>query len=237
MCLELTELKGYNLKIFQKKNGYRFSIDSFLLAWFVSNFDFKYGIEIGAGSGIVSLLIDRMTVDKKHFELVEVQQGFCNMLKKNIELNKPLKSKFTVRCEDARYILPSIEPDIVFSNPPFTDFSKGKVSPNIEKAYARHTYLLSLPSLLNWYRENTPEKTRLILIESMKNFDNYKKTISRSGFYVEKVVFIKPFEDKNPNLFLISISKQYADCKESYLTIYKSKGVYTHKVKQILGIV
>ena len=237
MCLDLTEIKGYNLKIFQRKKGYRFSIDSFLLAWFVSNFDFKYGIEIGAGSGIVSLLIDRMAKDKKHFELVEVQRSFCKLIEKNIEINRPLKGEFTIRCEDARYLMPSFNPDIVFSNPPFTEFSRGKVSPNTEKAYARHTYLLSLPSLLNWYKENTSKKTRLILIESMRNFEYYKETIPKFRLYIEKLVFIKPFEGKNPNLFLISITKTKQKFSEDNLVIYKSKGVYTHKVRQILGIV
>ncbi len=236
MCCDLTEIKGYNLKLYQKKKGYRFSIDSFLLAYFVSNQKFRNALEIGAGSGIVSLLVERMTEDKKHFEIVEVQKSLCRLLKKNIEINSPLKSKFVVRCEDARYVLPSKKPDIVYSNPPFTDFKKGKVSPNIEKAIARHTYLLNIDSMLNWYVFNTPQYTRMLIIESIKNLELCRKNLSKFSLWVEEIVYIKPFDNIEPNLFLLKISKSKIDAKEGFLTIYRTKGVYTDKVKQILGI-
>ncbi|BBB32207.1 tRNA1Val (adenine37-N6)-methyltransferase [Thermotomaculum hydrothermale] len=237
MPTDLTEIKGYNLKLFQNKKGYRFSIDSFLLAWFVAGEEFSKGLEIGAGSGIVSLLIERMTEDKKHFELIEVQKSLFNLLKKNIDLNKPYKSKFVLRNEDARFVLPSVIPDIVYSNPPFTDFSKGKVSPNFEKAIARHTYLLNLESLLKWYIENTGQNTKLAFVETIKNLEYYREKVEEFSLFVEKIVYVKPFENKNPNLFLILINKKKKDFEEQYLTIYKSKNIYTDKVKQILGIV
>ena len=236
MCFDFTEIKGYNLKLYQSKKGYRFSIDSFLLAWFVSRQKFKNAIEIGAGSGIISLLIERMTEDNKHFELVEIQKSLFDLLKKNIEKNRPFKSEFTLRNEDARYLLPSISPDIVYSNPPFTDFSKGKVSPNVEKALARHTYLLNLDSLLKWFVDIASPDTKLAFVETVKNLDYYKQRLKAYSLEIEKIVFVKPFQNKKPNLFLLLSGKKGRQSMEDTLTIYKSKGVYTDKVKEILGI-
>jgi len=232
---EITEIKGYNLKLFQHKKGYRFSIDAFLLAWFVSREKFKNGYEIGAGNGVVSFLVDRMTKDKKHFELIEIQPSLCRLIEKNLELNR-FKSDFVLRCEDARFVLPFKNPDIVYLNPPFTDFKKGKVSPNVEKALARHRFFLDINSVFKWFLENTGKNSRLALIEKSENLSEYLKSAESFGLYPVRVVDVKPFEEKNPNLFLALFSKTNGNFKREFLTIYSSPGKYTDKVKKILGI-
>jgi tRNA1Val (adenine37-N6)-methyltransferase len=45
------------LTIIQKKKGYRFSIDSYLLAAFVEEPEGVSAVEIGSGSGVVSILL------------------------------------------------------------------------------------------------------------------------------------------------------------------------------------
>ncbi len=237
MTLSLTEIKGYNLKLYQKKKGYRFSIDSFLLAWYVSKQRFENAFEIGAGSGIVSLLADRMTKGKKHFELIEIQKDLFEICKKNIEINFPLKSEFEVRNEDARFVLPSKKPQIVYGNPPFTDFRKGRVSPYFEKAVARHTYFLTLEDILRWHSEICEIDTPLILIDNAKNLEKYKTEFEKEGFYINEIIYISPFEKSEFNLFMIKGSRVKGNFTRDSLYIFENKGEYSYKVKQILGLI
>ncbi|GEM_PF-4050051 len=237
MCCDLTEIRGYNLKLYQRKKGYRFSIDSFLLAYFVATQKFENAFEIGAGNGIVSLLVERMTENSKHFELVEIQGGLCDLLKKNVEMNRPFKSEFIVRCEDAKYILPSKTPDIVYLNPPFTDFKKGKVSPNIEKAIAKHTYMLEFNQYIDWFMENTHGNSSLVIIESVYNLQKIINYLKKKELFLNKLVYVKPFDNCDPNLVLLFIIKKSRKTVFDEIVIYRKKGIYTEKVKKILGMV
>ena len=57
MELRLDDLMLDGLKIYQYKDGYNFTSDSVLLANFVSTKKSSRCVEIGAGSGIISILV------------------------------------------------------------------------------------------------------------------------------------------------------------------------------------
>ncbi|HPH49877.1 MAG TPA: hypothetical protein PLB08_03530, partial [Deltaproteobacteria bacterium] len=53
----LDRLSCGSLSIFQKKKGYRYSLDAYLLGAFVEEDPGTRVIEIGSGSGVVSILL------------------------------------------------------------------------------------------------------------------------------------------------------------------------------------
>ena len=55
-----TILNGH-LRVFQKKKGYRFSLDSILLAHFVSLKPRTCAIDLGCGSGIILLILQNVS--------------------------------------------------------------------------------------------------------------------------------------------------------------------------------
>ena len=70
-----------DVKLFQSKKGYRFSIDAVLLEDFISAKKLGKGAELGAGSGVISILL------AKRMQGARIQQLSCR---------KPLLSG---RCE------------------------------------------------------------------------------------------------------------------------------------------
>jgi tRNA1Val (adenine37-N6)-methyltransferase len=56
----LDSLSCGNLSIFQKKKGYRYSLDAYLLGAFVEETPGTACIEIGSGSGVVTILLAAM---------------------------------------------------------------------------------------------------------------------------------------------------------------------------------
>jgi tRNA1Val (adenine37-N6)-methyltransferase len=60
---EVTEscLRGYDIKVLQPRHGYRFSVDSLLLADFVRIRKFDHILDIGTGCGVIA-----MVLAKKH---------------------------------------------------------------------------------------------------------------------------------------------------------------------------
>ena len=134
----LTEVNE-NINLIQKKNGLTFGTDAFLLASFIKSQKSGIAVELGGGTGIISLLCaSREKFSKIH--CVEIQKDFADIIDRNAKLNE-LNGKVISICSDIRE-LKSInigcEVDAVFSNPPYMKADGGKRNEYDEKYIARH---------------------------------------------------------------------------------------------------
>ena len=134
-----------NLKHFQYKNGLNFGTDAYLLAAFTAlthrhpESSSKKAVELGSGTGIISLLC----AAKKRFAKiysVEIQPVYFDIIAKNTEINN-LKQTVIPVCADIRDLDPakiSGEADFCISNPPYMTCNSGKRNLHDEKYIARH---------------------------------------------------------------------------------------------------
>ncbi|MBP3799928.1 MAG: SAM-dependent methyltransferase, partial [Bacilli bacterium] len=84
---KLDDVLGYNLKIYQRRDWFCFSLDSVLLANFVSiKLSTKKILELGSGNGIIPLILTLRT--NKVIEGVEIQEDLFNLAEKSIKYNK-----------------------------------------------------------------------------------------------------------------------------------------------------
>ena len=124
-----------SLSLIQKTDGLTFGTDALLLAGYVRGRS-KTGLEIGGGTGIISMLLaTRGKIDK--IDTVEVQAEYAELIERNIRLNS-LGEKMTAICSDVRSLKKSGEYDIVFSNPPYMKADTGKHNESDAKCAARH---------------------------------------------------------------------------------------------------
>jgi tRNA1(Val) A37 N6-methylase TrmN6 len=157
MCIEISltedekldELFNGRLKIIQKIEGYRFSLDALLLAHFSSPRTAQSIIDLGTGSGIIPLILARKMAAPAIVG-VEVQEEMADMARRTILLNE-LSGRVTILREDVRKIRDCFPPDsfdLVVSNPPYYPVSDGRINPIEQKAIARHEIMLSLEDLV-----------------------------------------------------------------------------------------
>lgn len=140
----LDSLSCGDLSILQKKRGYRYSIDAYLLGAFVEEHPGTQVVEIGSGSGVVSILLAAM----KGLVMtgVEIQEDLAEMSRRSVEL-AGLRDRVTIVCSDIReYRGPRV--DAVVTNPPYRPLRTGRVNPHDQKARARHEISLDLETLL-----------------------------------------------------------------------------------------
>ena len=124
-----------SLSLIQKTDGLTFGTDALLLAGYVRG-KHKRGLEIGGGTGIISmLLLARGKVEK--IDTVEVQSEYAELIERNITLNG-LFDKMTAIHADVRELKRGEEYDIVFSNPPYMKADSGKQNESDAKSAARH---------------------------------------------------------------------------------------------------
>ncbi len=143
----LDTIKG--IQLFQAKNGYRFSVDALLLENFISANRLNNGIELGAGSGIISILLAKRVPNAKIIS-VELQKALAERAKRNVLLNN-VEEQVEVLSSDIkelRDMYPANSFDFAFSNPPFRKPKTGRMSMYEERAVARHEIEITLPELL-----------------------------------------------------------------------------------------
>jgi len=139
MPFELHELFDGSLKLYQPKQGYRFSVDSILLAEFAAAKAYGHVADLGAGSGVLSLLLSR-SAQVQQVTALEIQGDLVELILKNVSLNR-CEGKVSVTQCDIRQIrkhFPAGFFDTVITNPPFYAAGTGKVNPDAQKAAARH---------------------------------------------------------------------------------------------------
>lgn len=127
------------LRLIQKTKGLTFGTDAFLLAAYIRNAPSAAAVELGGGTGIISLLLAaRKKVGK--ITAVEIQPQYAELIERNVTLNG-FHETVSVCCADVRAISSAdvgYEADLVFSNPPYMKCNTGKRNEADEKYIARH---------------------------------------------------------------------------------------------------
>ena len=83
----IDDLEYKGIKIIQTKDGFCFGIDSVLLSDYAKNIrNNSTVIDIGTGTGIISLLLCKKTNLKKIYG-IEIQKEVADMAQRSIELN------------------------------------------------------------------------------------------------------------------------------------------------------
>ena len=147
----IENLESVNKKMIIDENGLKITQDAILLSEFIKKyFNTKYKnkekktiLEIGAGQGIITLLLSKIEIFEKIFA-VEIQKDIFEILKKNIKINN-LEKKITSINEDIKTI--KGEYDFIFSNPPYKKINSGKLPENEAEQISKYEILLTLEEL------------------------------------------------------------------------------------------
>ncbi len=124
-----------SLSLIQKTDGLTFGTDALLLGAYVCG-KYKTGLELGGGSGIISMLL---ATRKKvgHVDCCEVQEEYATLIERNVSLNK-LEALIRVINGDIRNLSGEDCYEIVFTNPPYMKKDCGKENDTEAKKIARH---------------------------------------------------------------------------------------------------
>lgn len=224
----LDDLLLGSLKIFQKREGYRFSQDAILLADFIGVPDGESIVDLGTGSGVIPLLLAHKTKISK-IAGIEIQRDLAEMAGRSVAFNN-LSSRISIIQEDLRNIADVFPPesfDIVLSNPPYRIADGGRISPHSQKAVAHHeikcslgdilkaaSYLvrlmgkvylifpaLRLPELICRLKEFNLEPKKLQIVYSGANSEGKRILVQASKGGGAGLTIMKPLHDAAPRDF------------------------------------
>lgn len=149
----IENLESVEKKMIVEEKGLKITEDAILLSEFMKKYfsrkrknlkGEKSFLEIGAGQGIISLLLSELDIISKIFA-VEIQEEVFAALKKNIEIND-LNGKIIPINKNIKNV--NGEYDFIFSNPPYKKTSSGKMPENEMKRISKYEILLTLEELI-----------------------------------------------------------------------------------------
>lgn len=205
----LDDLLRGELKLIQKRRGYRYSVDALLLASFVLPAAGETVLELGAGSGVISLILAQRGAPKKIIG-VEIQRRLAGLAQRNVRLNR-FQDLITILHRDLKK-LPEIYPpgsfDLILSNPPFRPLGSGNLSLNPEKAIARHELRITLPELLAVSRRLLKPRGRLCLVYPSERWSYLLAGIKQADLFVSRAQLAYDRRGGNPRLGLVEARKR-----------------------------
>jgi len=221
--------------VLQRKKGYRFSLDAPLLADFLPNLSQAEALEIGTGSGIISLL----ALYKNKFARIsclEVQAPAAALAAANADLNG-FGARMDVREADFNHVYSDYTGvRHIFANPPYFPLSVGRLSPNPEIRDARSETRLTLNQLIKNSFRILGGQGNLYLVLPAARLTETLDLALETGFYAKRLREVFSFKDGNAERFLIQLTNYEASLEKlTPLLIFKAKGVYTEETDRILN--
>ena len=205
-----------NAYIYQDTEYFKMSLDSLLLAKFVTiNMRDKNIIDLATGNAPIPMLLTYRT--KAHICGVEIQEEVYNLANLSVKENK-MTQQISLINEDVNNITDYFKPDtfdVVTCNPPYFKTNNTLFeNNNIIKASARHEKLLTLEDILR-----------------------VSKYLLKNNIEPKKIRFVYPNNAKNSDLVLIegTLNGKSGLKIMNPLFVYVKKDVYSKEVKDMFG--
>ncbi|MEW6601882.1 MAG: tRNA1(Val) (adenine(37)-N6)-methyltransferase [Nitrospirota bacterium] len=227
-----------DIKIIQAKDGYRFSIDAVLLENFMSAKRLHRGVELGAGSGIISILLASRLKGPKIIA-VEVQKSLAERARRNVGLNN-LDGRIEIIANDMRALkkmFPANTFDFVFSNPPFRKPKTGRLSKYEERAVARHEIEITLADLIKTASYLLKHSGRFYLIYHPFRLAELIEMLRKSKLEPKRMRFVHSKKGDEAKMVLIEAVKGSGTWLkvDPPLYLYNKESEYTEEIKGILN--
>ena len=189
------------LVIRQPERGYRFSIDSVILAGFAAAYCRGSVLDLGTGCGVLLLLLSRLAPAMHTGTGVELQEDLLVFARRNFRDNCP-DGRLVGVTGDFRGAIPGVEPgsfDLVVSNPPYGRAGHGRRNPDPGKETARHEVTCALPELFAAASRFLSTDGRFAFILPYRRLSEIDPCAGMEGLRVEFVRVVHSREGEPPS--------------------------------------
>ncbi len=219
-----------DLQCLQAVAGYRFSVDSVLIAHFVGVRDKDRILDLGTGCGIIMLiLLYRWGRRIKEIAGIEFQENLVDIARKNLQVNG-LENNGRIIEGNIKDIATLIAPesfDTLVCNPPFYGHGAGRQSFNHQACLARHQILANLDDFLHASAWAVRNKGSVYFIYPAGQIGVFITLLGKHRLELKKMQFVYSYpEMKNDaRLVLVECIKNGGGGANILAPLY----IYSHK--------
>lgn len=232
----LNDLYDYGLKIYQNDNGFKFSLDSILLAELVNFKKNQVILDFCSGNAVLPLILSTKTDNR--IIGIEIQKDVYKLACESILYNK-LDNQIEMINDNLINIenyFPGNKIDIITCNPPYFKYNSSSLT-NIDKAktISRHEVEVDLNKILLTANKMLKDNGTFYMVHRTERIQEILCELYENKFIVKELWLVKTNNNVNDvNMFLIKAKKNAklgmkvrvinTNRKESYKNIFKEKG-------------
>lgn len=234
----LDDLIIQGLQIIQKRKGFRLTLDSVLLAHFVSVKEGDRVIDLGTGTGVIPLILSTRA-KKIAITGIEIQEEMVEMAARSVLLNGREES-ITIHRGDIRDIHNELGGGIytvVCANPPYWTMGGGEVNVRPELALARHEVACALEDVVSSASKLLNYQGRFALIHRVERLVDLFALLRQYRLEPRRIRLIHSFRDKAAHLVLVEARKSAPPDLKALppLIIYEKPGCFTSEILSWYG--
>jgi tRNA1Val (adenine37-N6)-methyltransferase len=228
------------LHCLQHLDGYRFSIDPVLLAHFVRLTKGENVLDLGAGCGVIGLiLLYRAGKVIQTLTAFELQAGLVQLTRENISRNQ-FKEQMRVVEGDLRKIRQFFDPEsfsTVVCNPPFYPVGSGRASSNKESEIARHQVACTLSEVIAAAAMVVKNRGKVYMIYPAEGLGNLLALLPEQQLTVKRLQLVYSYPDASTGarLLLLEAVKnggEGMDVLPPFYVYSQKNGVYSVAMQQ-----
>ncbi len=221
----------------QPRRGYRFSLDAVLLARFVKPSSRSRVLELGAGCGVISMIVGKLICPKEVVAL-EIQTELSDLAAANARLND-LNIKVVTGDLRARKI-ESIQPasfDYVVANPPFRAHGTGRQSLNASRMIARSESAATLPDFISAATRFCRFGGKVGFVFTAARMAELIEVLRSHRLEPKRLKLVHPLPHSAASMVLIESSKGGGVelLIEPPLIVHSAPGVYSREARLLLS--
>lgn len=221
----------------QPRTGYRYSIDSVLLAAFAAPLCGETALDLGTGSGVLLLFLAAMRPGLRRGVGVEIQPRLLSHARSNIEENG-FGERLSALPGDFREEMGGIRGErfgLVLCNPPYRRVGEGRRSPDPGKEIARHEVAGTMADSFRAAARHLAPRGRFATLCLPERLPELLACAAGAGIHPETLRFVHPFagDPANAVLFAGALRRPPALRVLAPLVVYAVQGSYTPEVERI----
>ncbi|MFZ5468360.1 MAG: tRNA1(Val) (adenine(37)-N6)-methyltransferase [Myxococcota bacterium] len=226
------------VRVLQRAQGYRVSLDPILLAQFAARKRPKGAvIDLGAGSGVISLLL-AARFRWKSVTALELQPSLYELATRNVRLNH-LEGDVHVVLGDLRDVRLSF-PGGAFAhavcNPPFGARESGWTNPEAERAIARHELTCDVGDVVAAAAYLLASRGKLFVVHPASRLASLIQTLRQHRLEPRRLRLVYPRARSSAHRVLVEAVKEAREGLELLppLVVHRDDGHFTDELRTML---
>lgn len=220
--------------VIDDNSALKIGTDGMLLgAWVTNKTCSKNILDIGCGSGLISLMVAQR-FSEPNIVGIDIHRGSIKDAQENA-LNSDWEKRLNFKEIDLKIYSPNNKFDLIISNPPFFENSTKNVLK--ESKNARHTDSLSFREIILFAKQYLNKMGSVALILPTKEAHEAITFAENSGFFLSRISYVSAFKNTDPNrvLFQLTLCKPNLLIKENFsIRIKKGRNEYADEYKDLL---
>jgi len=233
----LDSILGGALRLYQPRRGYRFSVESVLLARFAAARPVRRVLELGAGCGVVALIYAALAKPRE-VVAIEIQPALAALIARNASLNG--LGMVRALCADLRSRRALGSPaggfDLVLANPPFRARASGRESPFAGRRLARGETAARLEDFVAAAARYARHGGRAAFVFAAARSAELISALRARRLEPKRIRFVHPYAAASASAVLVEARKGGGVEVEIEppLVMYDAPGVYSDAARALL---